>query len=230
VPTVAIVDDHLLVAESLQMGLQARGIDAQVVTPRPALELVTQLSASPVDLILLDLDLGGFGDSTSIIGQLVRLGAKVLTITGIEDRIRIAAALEAGAIDYQPKADGFEALLAAAASALVSVGPMRLMLRRTLLAELDAERHRRAKLNEPFRRLTERERATLDALGEGLSVCDIATRWVVSEATVRSHVRGVLGKLAVKSQLEAVASAARYIHVRPEFQRHESHGVSENLI
>jgi DNA-binding NarL/FixJ family response regulator len=38
-------------------------------------------------------------------------------------------------------------------------------------------------------------------------VTEIARGWVVSEATVRSHVRGVLTKLNVGSQLAAVAAA-----------------------
>jgi two-component system, NarL family, nitrate/nitrite response regulator NarL len=42
-----------------------------------------------------------------------------------------------------------------------------------------------------------------------LTVPRIAESWVVSEATVRSQVHAVLRKLAVKSQLEAVAAALR---------------------
>ena len=61
----------------------------------------------------------------------------------------------------------------------------------------------------PFTRLTDRERDTLVALSRGLSVHGIAAEWVVSEATVRSHVRGVLAKLDVPSQLAAVALALR---------------------
>ena len=58
-------------------------------------------------------------------------------------------------------------------------------------------------------RLTGRERQVLEALGEGRTVTDIAASWVVSESTVRSQVRGILTKLGVTSQLEAVALALR---------------------
>jgi DNA-binding NarL/FixJ family response regulator len=61
----------------------------------------------------------------------------------------------------------------------------------------------------PFRTLTEREREALLAMGHGQSVSEIAAAWVVSEATVRTHVRGVLGKLDVRSQLAAVGMALR---------------------
>jgi two-component system nitrate/nitrite response regulator NarL len=42
-----------------------------------------------------------------------------------------------------------------------------------------------------------------------MTVPRIAETWVVSQATVRSQVHAVLRKLAVRSQLEAVAAAAR---------------------
>ena len=49
----------------------------------------------------------------------------------------------------------------------------------------------------------------LRSLGDGHSVAAIARRCYVAEATVRSQVRGVLTKLGVGSQLEAVALARR---------------------
>jgi DNA-binding NarL/FixJ family response regulator len=47
----------------------------------------------------------------------------------------------------------------------------------------------------------------LRSLARGQSVATIASRCYVAEATVRTHVRGVLTKLGVGSQLEAVALA-----------------------
>ena len=49
----------------------------------------------------------------------------------------------------------------------------------------------------------------LSALLEGTSAAGIATSSFVSEATVRSQIRGVLTKLGVTSQLAAVALARR---------------------
>jgi DNA-binding NarL/FixJ family response regulator len=55
--------------------------------------------------------------------------------------------------------------------------------------------------------LTPRERQVLGRLIEGNSVRDIARANVVSEATVRTQVKSILGKLEVSSQLAAVGLA-----------------------
>jgi DNA-binding NarL/FixJ family response regulator len=87
--------------------------------------------------------------------------------------------------------------------------------RAELLEELAQAREAQERVDESYRRLTERERDTLHALGDGQSVCEIAKVWVVSEATVRSHVRGLLVKLGVGSQLAAVSEARRNSWLTP---------------
>jgi len=82
---------------------------------------------------------------------------------------------------------------------------------RTRLADTPAftQMEQESEAREPFERLTAREQQVLRELGNGKVVTTIAEEWFVSEATVRSQVRGVLTKLAVSSQLEAVALALR---------------------
>jgi DNA-binding NarL/FixJ family response regulator len=206
---VAIVEDHQLLAETLSLALSRSGITARVVTPAAADELLADLAGDPADLVLLDLDLGELGDSTPVIPALVGLGMRVLVVTGSTDRLRIAAALEQGAVGYQPKAPGFEALLARVQLALTAPGVLDAEHRVVLLDELVRARAASAAALGPFRQLTAREAETLRALARGSSVRAIAADWVVSEATVRSHVRSILGKLGVASQLAAVAAATR---------------------
>jgi DNA-binding NarL/FixJ family response regulator len=207
---VAIVDDHLLLAETLRAALEQAGIDAVVVPPRPMDELAADLRCAAVGLVLLDLDLGPFGsDSTPVIRALAGDGIRVLVITGSTDRLLIAAALEQGAVGWQSKAAGFAELVAATGAALAADGPLDPAGRGMLLEELYRARARRERELAPFRELTAREADTLRALTAGFSVGQIATQWVVSETTVRSHVRGILSKLGVSSQLAAVAAASR---------------------
>jgi DNA-binding CsgD family transcriptional regulator len=60
---------------------------------------------------------------------------------------------------------------------------------------------------EALMQLTASERRVLYFLTKGISAQDIATELVVSLATVRSHIRSILRKLGVRSQLAAVAMA-----------------------
>jgi DNA-binding NarL/FixJ family response regulator len=57
--------------------------------------------------------------------------------------------------------------------------------------------------------LTPRQQQVLARLADGMPAKVIAARLGLAEATVRNHVRGVLGALGVHSQLEAVAKARR---------------------
>ena len=95
-------------------------------------------AADPADLVLLDLDLGALGDAPRLIPALVAAGLRVLVVTGSDDRLRIAAALEQGAMGYQLKAPGFDALLATVRRALVAKAPLDAEHRVELLDELRA--------------------------------------------------------------------------------------------
>ncbi len=75
------------------------------------------------------------------------------------------------------------------------------------LAALCQHRDEQRKRLDPFAQLTRREAEVLGELVAGNSVTDIATTFTVSVTTVRSHVRAVLTKLGVRSQLAAVGMA-----------------------
>ena len=57
--------------------------------------------------------------------------------------------------------------------------------------------------------LTDRENEVLGLLTQGLANAEIAARLVVSVATVKFHVRGILSKLRVSNRTEAAALALK---------------------
>ncbi|ROS78643.1 response regulator transcription factor [Cellulomonas sp. PhB143] len=63
--------------------------------------------------------------------------------------------------------------------------------------------------------LTEREKEMFAALGEGLSNAEIAQRFTLSEATVKTHVGRVLGKLGLRDRVQAVVLAYETGVARP---------------
>ena len=57
--------------------------------------------------------------------------------------------------------------------------------------------------------LTLREQEILQNVARGMSNAEIAEALIVSENTVKTHIKNILGKLHTKNRSEAVATAAR---------------------
>lgn len=204
---IVIVEDHRLLAETVGLALQVEGHDVVIADLTNELSLIGSIAADSATLILLDLELGGLKDATRFIPHLVSDGAAVLVVTGVRDRARLATTLEAGAVGVVAKDAPFDELLDTIQRAARGDSVIDPNVRYQLLAELREHRSTERRRHAPFESLTGRERQVLDALGQGKSVETIATEWVVSPATVRTQVRGILTKLDVNSQLAAVAKA-----------------------
>ena len=207
---VLIVDDQRLMADSLCVALRLEGFEPTVAAITDRYDLVARIVADPPALVLLDLDLGGaLGDGADLVAPCVAAGARVLVLTGTKDQLWIASALEQGACAAIDKAIPFEELLPVVMSAARGEQVLAPAERDHLVGRLRAHRVSRRRDLAPFESLTPREQQVLRALSNGLTVPRIAELWVVSEATVRSHVHADLRKLSVRSQLEAVAAATR---------------------
>lgn len=205
--TVLVVEDHVLLAHSLVIALNAEGCRAGVAELVDTVTLLQQVQTERPGIILLDLDLGTLGDGLALVQPLTELGARVLVVSGTTDGLRFAEAVERGAVGFVSKRVPFEHLL----SVVLEVAAHRPVLsdaqRNELISELRTARASRKRDLAPFEALTPKERAVLAALARGQRAETIAAAAVVSLATVRSQIRGVLAKLGVSSQLEAVALA-----------------------
>ena len=205
--TVLIVEDHALLAETLVIALGAEGCRARVAgLISPAL-LLQQVRTLRPDVVLLDLDLGALGDGIDLVQPLTALGARVLVVSGTNDRIRLAETVERGAVGFLSKRVPFEQLLATVLDVVAQRPVLGTARRYELMAELRSARAARGKDLAPFKSLTAREQAVLAGLAQGKRAETIAAAAFLSEATVRSQIRSVLAKLGVNSQLEAVALA-----------------------
>jgi two-component system nitrate/nitrite response regulator NarL len=205
-----LVEDHQLLAQSMSLALGMEGVACTVAGPDHLSDRETLLALAREtrpDVVLLDLDLGDLGDGSRLAGDIVEIGCRVLVVTASHDQDQICRALESGAVGVVAKSLPFDRLLEAALAAARGDEVLSPADRCRMLAAARVQRSRRAAAFAPFERLSQKEAEVLTALTAGKSVASIAGEWFVSEATVRSQVRGVLTKLGVGSQLEAVAHA-----------------------
>jgi two-component system, NarL family, nitrate/nitrite response regulator NarL len=208
--SVLIVEDHELLAQSLVLALRAEGFDVRESHARSPEPILAEAQDARPDIVLLDLDIGGeLGTTVSLIEPLREQGATVLMLTGVDNRVRLAECIEAGALGIVGKSQPFDELVAAIRDAVEGKPPMSDAERQDLLAELRRHRDAERQRTELFDRLTPREQDVLAGLMDGKTAEEIARQSYVSLATVRSQIRAILMKLGVRSQLAAVAAARR---------------------
>lgn len=205
---VLVVDDHRAMADALRLtidlepDLECAGV-AETVG-----EAIAVCAATGVDVVVMDVDLP---DVDGIEGT-KRIRAahptiEVFIFTGFGDLATLAAAAAAGASGFfaknLPLRDVLAALTRPAAGHMV-VDPEAL---RRLLVEAEAPRPA-PPLEPPA--LTEREQQVFGLLCAGLGPQAIAGRLGITVNTARGHVKSILAKLEVHSQLEAVVLAGRH--------------------
>lgn len=206
---VGIVDDHALVSETLALALNGKGFVAQGLRPANIDDVAPFVAVHHLNVVLLDLNLQELGMSVPIIPQLRALGCRVIMLTGDTTRPRWGACIEAGAETVISKAVSFTQLLQRVTELLDDVGERPRRETYELLESLREYREQERRRLAPFAQLTVREHEVLLALTLGMSADEIASSMYVSMPTVRTHIRSILQKLGVNSQLAAVALAIR---------------------
>ncbi|MGW4023080.1 response regulator [Streptomyces sp. NPDC005009] len=195
-----VCDDHAVVRAGLLALLDsAPGIEVvgEAGTGEEALALAARLRP---DVVLMDLQLG---EGINGVETTLRLTAvpdaapRVLVLTTYDTDADITRAIEAGATGYLLKAERPDELFAAIHAAALG---------RTVLSAPVASRVM-ANLRSPRPSLTDRERDILTHLARGLGNQEIARALFISEATVKTHLRRIYGKLGVETRAGAVAVA-----------------------
>jgi DNA-binding NarL/FixJ family response regulator len=205
---VALIEDHALLAESLRMSMAAEGADVGLVGLTSTQDIVEACARHRPHVVLLDLDLGPVvGDGEVLIPKLVADGVRVVLLTGSTDAARLGSCLERGAIGVIAKAEPLDSLVEQVRRVARGERVLATQRRLELLLESRRERSQREHRLAPFGSLTEREQEVLAELMHGRAVEEISHSMFLSEATVRTHVRAILQKLGVRSQLAAVARA-----------------------
>ena len=191
-----LADDHPVVRDGLR-GMLAAVPGVEVVgEAADGVEAVAVVRATGPDVLLLDLRMPG-GDGLDAIAALHGDPVRVLVLSTFATGRDVAAALEAGATGYVLKdtpADQLVAALRAAAAGESVLSPaVATQVVSRLRGEVDG--------------LTDRELAVLRLVAQGMPNRAIAASLFVSEATVKTHLGHVFGKLGATDRAAAVATA-----------------------
>ena len=128
----------------------------------------------------------------------------MLTTFAGEDKI--FPAIKAGALGYHLKDASPEELVQAIRQVYRGQPSLHPIIARKVLQELASPAAERPPTPEP---LTQREVEVLQLVAQGLDNQEIADKLVISEATVRTHVSNILGKLQLASRTQAALYALR---------------------
>ena len=204
---ILIADDHTLVRESLVGLLQAEG-DVQVVAQAAdGAETIEKALAVRPDIVVADLSmprLGGIEVVRRLREQLP--DTRVLVLTMHQEDEYVLQAVRAGASGYLVKDSAASELLAAVRNLHAGRGHFGPQAARTLAQQLQ---HPERTLDDPYGRLTSREREVFHLIAEGHTTKEVARKLDISVKTAENHRSRVLDKVGVRNTAELVRYALR---------------------
>ncbi|MFD3587670.1 response regulator [Streptomyces sp. NPDC058683] len=206
---VLVVDDEALIRTGFTHILEAAD-DIEVVAAVPGGQAVQTVRELCPDVVLLDIRMPDV-DGLTILAELRRMpkAPVVAMLTTFDTDEYVTTALRSGAAGFLLKDTDPEQLpylvrtlaeegtvLSSKVTRLVVGGYLDNNVREPTAVRLTA-------------RLTERERAVLVLMAEGLANNEIGERLHLSTGTIKGHVTNVLGKLRVGSRVQAALIAER---------------------
>ena len=204
---VLIADDHVLVRESLVSLLQSGG-DVQVVAQASdGIETVEKAIATRPDVVVTDISMPRLG-GIEVVRRLHEAvpGARVLVLTMHQEDEYVLQAVRAGASGYLVKDSAAAELLAAVRSLQAGRGYFGPQASRALAEQMQNPDRT---VDDPYGRLTAREREVFHLVIEGLTTKEIARRLDISVKTAENHRARVIAKVGVRNTAELVRYALR---------------------
>ena len=200
---ILIVDDHKVVRDGIRF----------MLTEEPGIEIMGEADSAeamfeiidkePVDVVLLDIRMEGMTG----LDALERITSdfpqvKVLMLSMHDQPGYVRRAVELGASGYLLKSAGRDEIFAAIRAVSVGERYIQSVLMEPLLAEVTGVGGHEG-------RLSPREQQVLQLIANGSENKQIARELGLSEATVKTYIRGVFDRLDVSSRAEAVAVGIR---------------------
>lgn len=204
---ILIADDHTLVRESLVGLLQADG-DVQVVAQAAdGIETLEKAALTRPDVVVCDLSMPRLG-GIEVVRRLREAlpNTHVLVLTMHQEDEYVLQAVRAGASGYLVKDSAGSELLAAVRNLHAGRAHFGSQAARALAQQLQ---HPERMLDDPYGRLTAREREVFHLIAEGMTTKEVARKLDISAKTAENHRARVIEKVGVRNTAELVRYALR---------------------
>ncbi len=209
--SVVIADDHRSFGEALQIALDNEDDLSVIEVVTDGESAIESAQARHPDVLLMDVQMPGV-DGLEATRRIHREGSgtRVILLSGHDDDVVLARAVEAGARGFLPKTQAVAELADAIRRAyrgepLHAVSEVELSL-----ARFRMQRRTDGELAQRVERLTPRELEILQRVAAGEASVGIASELGMSRHTLRTHIQNVLTKLGVHSKTDAVVAALRF--------------------
>jgi len=201
---VLIVDDHVMLRESMRVALELAGnyVIGEAGDGNEALRLVEELRPS---IVLMDVSLPG-PDGIEVTRRLCARDPelRVVMVTMHSNPALVARAVRAGASAYLTKDFSMQEVVTAVEKVAAGDVVLSPNLAGSMLRELTAPDDVRHDL------ITKREADALQLVADGYSTHEVASRLLVNDRTVSRDLSSAYGKLDARHRTEAMLNSVHW--------------------
>lgn len=207
---ILLVDDHTIFRQGILFGMTQRSDFLVVGEAKDGLEAIVMAREAKPDIIIMDISMpncSGLEATRQIKNELPSIKILILTVSDTEDDM--FEALKVGADGYLLK--NLQARELYQMLHIIAKGEVLLSgsVARKIIDEFSKRTTREQDNSEIKDLLTTRELQVLELITTGITNNEIASALVISEGTVKNHLKSILEKLHLRNRTEAAVYAVR---------------------